>query len=59
MMEAYQLKEFIHCKNEQSMTFELFLIQCQKIYNIYRDEGEELNEDTLVLFYLKRHISLK
>ena len=41
------------------MTFELFLIQCQKIYNIYRDEGEELNEDTLVLFYLKRHRSLQ
>ena len=59
VMEVYQPKDRIHYKNEQSMTFELFLIKCQKMYNIYRDEGEELNEDTFILFYLKRHLSLQ
>ena len=57
-MEADQLKDSIHYKGERSITFELFLIKFQKMYNIYRDEGEEFNEDAIVRCYLKRHRTL-
>ena len=52
--EADRLKDSLHYKNERSMTFELFLTKYQKMYNIYRDEGEELSEDAKVRFLFKK-----
>ena len=46
--EADRLKERLHYKNERAMTFEIFPIQCQKMYNIYDKEEEGMSEDTKI-----------
>jgi hypothetical protein len=54
MAEADRLKEHLHYKSERAMSFETFLTQCQKMYNIYEKEGEEMAEDAKVRFLFKR-----
>ena len=52
--EADRLKESLHYKNERAMTFEIFLTQCQKMYNIYEKEEEGMSEDAKIRFLFKR-----
>jgi len=52
--EADRLKESLHYKNERAMTFEIFLTQCQKMYNIYEKEDEGMSEDAKIRFLFKR-----
>ena len=39
--------------NERSMVFELFLTKCQKMYNIFEEEGEPMEEDAKIRFIFK------
>ena len=52
--EADRLKESIHYKNERAMTFEIFLTNCQKMYNIYDKAGEPMSEDAKIRFLFKK-----
>ena len=36
--EADRLKELLYYKSEQSILFETFLTNCQRMYNIYEKE---------------------
>lgn len=59
--DADRLKESLHYKSERAMTFETFLTTCQKMYNIYEKEDEEMSEDAKIRFLFKRvqHPSLQ
>lgn len=52
--EADRLKDSLHYKSERSMTFETFLTQCQKMYNIYDKEGEPMPDDAKTRFLFKK-----
>ena len=52
--EADRLKESLHYKSERAMSFENFLTQCQKMYNIYEKEGEPMPDDAKTRFLFKR-----
>ena len=52
--EADRLKDTLHYKSERSMTFETFLTQCQKMYNIYEKEGEAMPDDAKTRFLFKK-----
>jgi hypothetical protein len=52
--EADRLKDTLHYKSERSMTFETFLTQCQKMYNIYEKEGEPMPDDAKTRFLFKK-----
>lgn len=52
--EADRLKESLHYKSERAMSFETFLTQCQKMYNIYDKEGEPMTDEAKVRFLFKR-----
>ena len=54
MAEADRLKDSLHYKSERSMTFETFLTQCQKMYNIYKKEGEPMPDDAKTRFLFKK-----
>ena len=51
---ADRLKESLHYRSERSMTFETFLTQCQKMYNIYDKEGDPMSDEAKVRFLFKR-----
>ena len=51
--EAERLRESLHYKNERSLSFEVFLTKCQKMFNIYRDENEEMDEKAKIRFLFK------
>jgi hypothetical protein len=51
--EADRLKDSLHYNNERSMTFENFLTQCQKMYNIYDKEEEPMSDEAKVRFLFK------
>jgi len=52
--EADRLKESLHYKSERAMSFEMFLMQCQRMYNIYEKEGEPMTDEAKVRFLFKR-----
>lgn len=52
--EADRLKESLYYKGERAMTFETFLTQCQKMYNIYEKEGDPMSEDSRIRFLFKK-----
>ena len=54
LAEAERLHESIHYKNERAMTFEVFLTQCQKMFNIYEKEGEEMADEAKVRFLFRK-----
>ena len=54
MAEADRLQESLHYKSERSMTFETFLTQCQKMYNIFEKEGEPMSDEAKVRFLYKK-----
>ena len=43
--EADRLKDNLHYKSERAMSFENFLTNYQKMYNIYEKEGESMAEE--------------
>ena len=51
--EAERLRESLHYKNERSLSFEVFLTKCQRMFNIYRDENEEMDEKAKIRFLFK------
>ena len=51
--EADRLHESLHYKSERAMSFETFLTQCQKMFNIYDKEGEPMPEEARVRFLFK------
>lgn len=42
------LKEQLHYKTEHAMSFETFLTQCKKMFNIYKMEGEPMAKDAKI-----------
>ncbi len=52
--DADRLKESLHYKSERAMPFETFLTQCQKMFNIYDQEGEPMADDARVRFLFQR-----
>jgi hypothetical protein len=48
MAEADRLKESLHYKSERAMSFKTFLTQCQKMYSIYKKEGEPMTDEAKV-----------
>ena len=54
MAEAERLRESLHYKNERSMPFERVLTKCQKMYNIYEQEGEPMSEEAKIRFLFKK-----
>ena len=52
--DADRLKESLHYKNERSMSFEVFLTNCQKMFNIYETEGEPMADDAKIRFLFKK-----
>lgn len=51
---AERLKETLHYRNEKAMSFETFLSKCQKMFNIFKNQGEEMNEEAKIRFLLKQ-----
>ena len=51
---AERLKETLHYRNEKAMSFETFLSKCQKMFNIFKHQGEEMNEQAKIRFLLKQ-----
>ena len=54
LAEAERLRETLHYKNERSMTFETFLTQCQKMFNIYEKYGEPMSDAAKVRFLFSK-----
>ena len=52
--EADRMKKTLHYKNERSMSFEIFLTRCQKMFNIYEKEGEPMQDDAKIRFLFER-----
>ena len=48
--EADRLYDSLHYRNERSMSFEIFLTQCQKMFNIFEKEKEPMTDDAKVRF---------
>ena len=52
--EADRLHDSLHYKSERSMAFEVFLTNCEKMYNIYDKEGEPWPEDRKIRYLFKK-----
>ena len=52
--EADRMKKSLHYKNKRSLSFEMFLTKCQKMLNIYDNEGEPMLEDAKLRFLFDR-----
>jgi hypothetical protein len=52
--EADRLKETLHYKSERAMSFETFLTQMQKMFNIYEKQGEPIPEEQKVRMLFKK-----
>ena len=48
------MKDTLHYRNERSLTFEVFLSKCQRMFNIYEQQKEPMTEDAKVRFLLKK-----
>ena len=60
LTESERLNELLYYKSERAMYFEIFLTKCQKMFNIYEKEGEEMAEEAKVrlLFRKVQHTRL-
>ena len=61
LAEAQRLNELLHYKSKRAISFEIFLTQCQKMFNIYEKEGEEMSEEAKVqlLFRKVQHTRIR
>ena len=53
LASAEELRASLHYKNERSMAFETFLTQCQRMFNIFKQEKEEMSEEAKIRFLFK------
>ena len=54
IVDADRLKESLYYTAERSMTFESFLTHLQRMFNIYKEQGEEVPEDQKVRILYKK-----
>ena len=54
LADAERLYQSIHYKNERAMSFETFLTQCQRMFNIFDKEGEGMSEEAKVRFLFRK-----
>ena len=56
-----QMREGLHYKNERSLAFSIFLDRMQKMFNIYKEKGEEFTENAKLreLFKWVQHPQLQ
>ena len=54
MAEAERMHESIHYRGERALSFETFLTQCQKMFNIFEKEGEEMSDEAKVRFLFRK-----
>ena len=54
LAEVERLNELLHYKIERAMSFEIFLTQCHKMFNIYEKEGEEMSDEAIVRFLFRK-----
>ena len=54
MAEAKRMQESIYYKGKRAMAFETFLTQCQKMFNIYEKEGEEMLDEAKARFLFRK-----
>ena len=52
--EAERLRDQLHYKNERSLSFETFLTKCQKMFNIFEEENEKMEEDAKIRFLFNK-----
>lgn len=52
--EADRLKDSLYYKGERAMAFEIFLTQCQKMYNIYIKENDPMSKDANIRFLFRK-----
>ena len=52
--EAERLRDTLHYKNERSLSFEMFLTKCQKMFNIFEQQGEPMEEEAKIRFLFKK-----
>ena len=45
IVSADRYRETLHYKSEPAMPWETFLDRMQKMFNIYKEEGEEMTEN--------------
>ena len=51
--EAERIRDTLEYKNERNLTFESFLTKCEKMYNIFENHGEAMEEDAKIRFLFK------
>ena len=51
---AYKYHEAFHYNNERAMPWETFLDRMQKMFNIYKEEGEEMTDNAKLRELFKR-----
>jgi hypothetical protein len=54
MAEVERMMESLHYKNERALTFENFLTNCQKMFNVYEVHGEAMTEEAKIRFLFKK-----
>ena len=52
--QAENFREFLHYKDEKSMSFSSFLDKIQKMFNLFEEEGEAVTEQAKVRMLLKK-----
>ena len=50
LASAESLRSSLHYKNERSIAFEIFLTQCQRMFNIFKQEKEPMSEEAKIQF---------
>jgi len=51
--EAERIRDTLQYKNERNLTFETYLTKCEKMYNIFENHGEKMEEDAKIRFLFK------
>ena len=54
LVESEKLNKSLHYKSEREISFEIFLTQSQKFFNIYKKEGEEMSNKAKVRFLFQK-----
>ena len=60
LLESEKLNKSLHYKSEREMSFDTFITQCQKMFIIYKKEGEEMSDEAKVrfIFWKVQHTGL-
>ena len=54
LAEDERLNESLHYKSEREISFDIFLTQFQKMFNIYEKEREEMSEEAKIRFLFRK-----